>query len=191
MTKLDYIDNFFFENYFNRKGFWYAFKRSVNDIDNLYLLFRYLQVYENRNWFKNQKEYSNILISEKILTPTRSSQDASANARGIKKVFELLGLCYVDEKDKLQITEAGHKFLDQSDNDNLYKIKTGQLLKYQINNPLIKSNSYKNMQIKPFVFLLELLTRLDNHSLDMTEYKLFVCRAHKHDEIDLVINQIN
>ena len=97
----------------------------------------------------------------------------------------------MDEKDKLQITEAGHKFLDQSDNDNLYKIKTGQLLKYQINNPLIKSNSYKNMQIKPFVFLLELLTRLDNHSLDMTEYKLFVCRAHKHDEIDLVINQIN
>ena len=190
MTKLDYIDNFFFANYINRKGFWYAFKRSVNDIGNLYLLFRYLQVYKNKNWFKNQKEYSDILIKEKILIPTRSSQDASANARGIKKVFELLGFCYIDENEKLQITEAGHKFLDQYDNDHLYKIKTDQLIKYQLNNPLIKSNSYKNMQIKPFVFLLELLTKIDNQSIDMTEYKLFVCRAHNHNEIDLILKQI-
>ena len=90
MTKLSYIDNFFFANYTNRKGFWYAFKRSVNDIKNLYLLFRYLQVYENKNWFKNQKEFTDLLIKEKILFPTRSSEDASANARGIRKVFELL-----------------------------------------------------------------------------------------------------
>ena len=190
MTELEYIDNFFFANYTNRKGFWYAFKRSVNDIGNLYLLFRYLQVYRNKNWFKNQKEYSDILIKEKILIPTRSSQDASANARGIKKVFELLGLCYIDENEKLQITEIGNKFLDQSNNDDLYKIKTDQLIKYQLNNPLIKSNSYKNMQIKPFVFLLELLTKIDNQSIDMTEYKLFVCRAHNNNEIDLILKQI-
>ena len=67
MTNLNYLDNFFFQNYFNRNGFWYAFKRSVNDIDNLQLLLRYLQVYHNRNWLKNQKEYSDILINEKIL----------------------------------------------------------------------------------------------------------------------------
>ncbi len=190
MTKLSYIDNFFFANYTNRKGFWYAFKRSVNDIKNLYLLFRYLQVYENKNWFKNQKEFTDLLIKEKILFPTRSSEDASANARGIRKVFELLGFCYVDKNERLKITAAGNEFLKQSDNDNLYKVKTDQLIKYQIYNPLIKSSTYKKLQIKPFIFLLELLTKLDNQSIDMTEFKLFVCRAHKYDEISLIADQI-
>ena len=36
----------------------------------------------------------------------------------------------------------------------------------------------------------ELLTKIDNHSIDMTEYKLFVCRAHNHNEIDLILKQI-
>ena len=82
------------------------------------------------------------------------------------------------------------QFLKQSDNDNLYKVKTDQLIKYQIYNPLIKSSTYKKLQIKPFIFLLELLTKLDNQSIDMTEFKLFVCRAHKYDEISLIADQI-
>ena len=190
MTKLEYIDNFYFGNYFNRKGFWYAFKRSVNDIGNLYLLFRYLQVYQNRNWLKNQKEYSDILIKEKILVPTRSTENPSANSRGIKKVFEFLGFCYVDKDEKLQITAAGKKFLEQQNNEDLYQIKTNQLLKYQINNPLIKASTYKDLKIKPYPFLLELLSKLNNQSIDITEYKLFVCRAHNYKEFEIVLNQI-
>ena len=75
----------FFKSYKDRKGFWYSFKRSVNDIENLYTLLRHLQNFENQNWFKSQKKYSEILIKEKILVPSKSSQDASANSRGIKK----------------------------------------------------------------------------------------------------------
>tara|TARA_E500000178_G_C17038381_1_gene764899 strand:- start:7212 stop:10217 length:3006 start_codon:yes stop_codon:yes gene_type:complete len=180
----------FFRNYKDRKGFWYSFKRSVNDIENLYTLLRHLQNFENQNWFKSQKKYSEILIKEKILVPSKSSQDASANSRGIKKVFELLGLCYVDRKENLRITEAGHKFLEIKNETELYNVKTVQLLKYQINNPLIKSSTYKEMKIKPYVFLLELLTKLDDQSIDMIEYKLFVCRAHHYDEIEKVFEQI-
>ena len=190
MNNLNYLDNFFFANYFKRNGFWYAFKRSVNDINNLHILLRYLQVYHNRNWLKNQKEYSDILIKEKILVPTRSSEDPSANSRGIKKVFEFLGFCYVDRDEKLQITAAGRKFLEKKTDDELYEIKTNQLLKYQICNPLIKANAYKDLKIKPFTFLLELLLNLENQSINMTEFKLFVCRAHNYKEFDLVINRI-
>ena len=190
MTRIEYLNNFFFENYFNRSGFWYAFKRSVNDISNLHILLRYLQVYHNRNWLKNQKEYSDILIKEKILIPTRSSEDPSANSRGIKKVFEFLGFCYVDRDEKLQITAAGRKFLEKKTDDELYEIKTNQLLKYQICNPLIKANAYNDLKIIPYTFLLELLLNLENQSINMTEYKLFVCRAHNYKEFDLVINQI-
>lgn len=190
MINLTHLDNFFFGNYTNRDGFWYAFKRSVNDINGLQLLLRYLQVYHNRNWFKNQKEYSDILIKEKILIPTRSSEDSSANSRGIKKVFEFLGFCFVDDDEKLQITAAGRKFLEKKTSDELYEIKTNQLLKYQINNPLIKAGTYKDLKIKPYTFLLELLLNLENRSIDMTEYKLFVCRAHNYKEFELIINQI-
>ena len=62
-----------------------------------------------------------------------------------------MGLCYIDENEKLQITEIGNKFLDQSNNDDLYKIKTDQLIKYQLNN--LVNQIYKNMQIKPLYFL--------------------------------------
>ena len=180
----------FFKSYKDRKGFWYSFKRSVNDIENLYTLLRHLHNFENQNWFKSQKKYSEILIKEKILVPSKSSQDASANSRGIKKVFELLGLCYVNQKENLRITEAGHKFLEIKNEPDLYNVKTIQLLKYQINNPLIKSSTYKEIKIKPYVFLLELLTKLEDQSIDMIEYKLFVCRAHHYDEIEKVFEQI-
>ena len=80
--------------------------------------------------------------------------------------------------------------LEIKNEPELYNVKTVQLLKYQINNPLIKSSTYKEMKIKPYVFLLELLTRLDDQSIDMIEYKLFVCRAHHYDEIEKVFEQI-
>ena len=185
------FDEKFYKNFFNRRAFWYTFKRSVNDIGNLFILLRYLQVYENRNWFKNQKEYSDILIKEKILKPTKHSEDASANSRGIKKVFELLGFCYVDKNEKLQITAAGHAFLKKNDNIELYNIKTNQLIKYQINNPLIRSQTYKDIMIRPFPFLLEVLNNLENKTIDMEEFKLFVCRAHSYAELELVVSQIN
>ena len=107
-----------------------------------------------------------------------------------KKVLELLGLCFVDKNEKLQITESGKKFLNSSTNEELYDIKTNQLLKYQINNPLIKSNNFKEMQIKPFVFLLKLLSELDNQSINSLEYKLFVSRAHHMNELEDVTDQI-
>ena len=184
------LDDKFIKSYLNRSGFWYAFKRSVNDIGNLLILFRYLQVYEGLNWHNQQKEFSNILIKEKLLIPSKNKEDSSANSRGIKKVLELLGLCFVDKNEKLQITQMGKKFLNSSSNEELYDIKTNQLLKYQINNPLIRSGKFKEMQIKPFVFLLKLLSKLDNQSINSLEYKLFVSRAHHMDELQEIINQI-
>lgn len=191
MIKLNYLDNIFFDNYFNRTGFWYTFKRSVNNIDNLYLLLKHMENFSNKNWFKNQKEYSNILIKEKILAPTKSSGDPSANSRGIKKVLESLGFCYVEQDETLQITRAGRNFLSKGTTEELYQVKTNQLLKYQINNPLIKIGTYKDLKIKPFTFLLNLLLKLENQSIDNIEYKLFVCRAHTNNELDLIIKQIN
>ena len=174
-----------------KNGFWYSFKRSINDLENLFIIFKYFESYEGKNWFKNQEELSIKLIKAHLLNPSKEKLNASANVRGLKKVFELLGFCFVDHDEKLNITETGAKFLKTEDNQKRYEIKTNQLLKYQINNPLIKVSKYKEMQIKPFVFLLELLSKLKNQSINSTEYKLFVSRAHNHNDLQDVIDQIN
>lgn len=186
------LDNNFIQSYKSKTGFWYAFKRSVSDLGNLWLIFNTLKNFENENWSKNQEEFSSILISEKLLSPTlKDSENMSANSRGIKKVFEQMGFCYVDNEGILKITECGFKFLNAKNNDELLEIKTQQLLKYQIDNPIIKANNFKLMQIKPFVFLLKLLLKIDNQSISAEEYKLFVSRSYSLSEIDDVNKQIN
>ena len=185
------LDSNFILSYKSKTGFWYAFKRSVNDLGNLWLIFNVLKNFENENWSKNQEEFSSILISEKLLSPTlKDAVNMSANSRGIKKVFEQMGFCYVNKEGILKITECGFKFLDATNNDELLEIKTQQLLKYQINNPIIKANNFKLMQIKPFVFLLKLLLKIDNQSISTEEYKLFVSRSYSLGEIEDVIEQI-
>lgn len=185
------LDNNFIQSYKSKTGFWYAFKRSVNDLGNLWLIFNVFKNFENENWIKNQEEFSSVLISEKLLSPTlKYAENMSANSRGIKKVFEQMGFCYVDKDGILKITECGFKFLNAKNNDELLEIKTQQLLKYQINNPIIKANNFKLMQIKPFVFLLKLLLKIDNQSISTEEYKLFVSRSYSLSEIDDVNEQI-
>ena len=185
------LDNNFINSYKKKNGFWYSFKRSINDLENLFIIFKYFESYEGKNWFKNQEELSIKLIKAHLLNPSKEKLNASANVRGLKKVFELLGFCFVDHDEKLNITETGAKFLKTEDNQKRYEIKTKQLLKYQINNPLVKVSKYKEMHIKPFVFLLELLSKLKNQSINSTEYKLFVSRAHNHNDLQDVIDQIN
>ena len=83
------LDSNFIQSYKSKTGFWYAFKRSVNDLGNLWLIFNTLKNFENENWSKNQEEFSSVLISEKLLSPTfKDAENMSANSRGIKKVFE-------------------------------------------------------------------------------------------------------
>ena len=64
------LDNNFIQSYKSKTGFWYAFKRSVNDLGNLWLIFNVFKNFKNENWSKNQEEFSSILISEKLLSPT-------------------------------------------------------------------------------------------------------------------------
>ena len=104
------LDSNFIQSYNSKKGFWYTFKRSVNDLNNLWLIFNVLKNFQGKDWNKNQKEFSSRLISEKLLNPIiKEIDDASANSRGLKKVFEQMGFCYVDGSGKLKITKCGFK----------------------------------------------------------------------------------
>mgnify|MGYP005990101749 FL=1 len=43
------LDNNFIQSYKSKTGFWYAFKRSVNDLGNLWLIFNVFKNFENEN----------------------------------------------------------------------------------------------------------------------------------------------
>jgi len=54
------LDSNFILSYKSKTGFWYAFKRSVNDLGNLWLIFNVLKNFENENWSKNQYRRSHV-----------------------------------------------------------------------------------------------------------------------------------
>ena len=191
LRSFNQLDSNFVKSYNSKTGFWYTFKRSVNDLSNLWLIFNVFKNFQDEDWNRSQKEFSSILVSDKLLNPKTKEIVGSANARGIKKVFEQLGFCYIDNDGRLKITECGYEFLKASDNSEMLRIKTQQLLKYQINNPIIKSNNFSLMQIKPFVFLLKLLLRISNNSISADEYRLFVSRSYSLTEMEDVVEQIN
>jgi hypothetical protein len=52
------------------------------------------------------KEFSSILISAKLLNAKIKESVGSANARGLKKFFEQLGFCYVDDNGRLMMMSS-------------------------------------------------------------------------------------
>ena len=56
-------------------------------------------------------------------------------------------------------------------------------------NPNLRTKSHKAIQIRPHIFLLDVLLNAERFITD-DEYNLFVSRAQKHDDIDLVLEFI-
>lgn len=182
------IKNDFLSFFNNRKYFWHVFKRSVSsqDLNNLKQVFDVLVEYDKKNWFKKQTEYCTNLQKKNLLNPSAKNQELTANARGLKKVFENLGFCFVDKEDQLIITEMGYKF-HYSNRHNLLAIKTEQLVKYQIYNETINIKELKEMRIKPFIFLLRVLLAIDGNSITAEEFRLFVFRASNDNQLTKIL----
>ena len=108
-------------------------------------------------------------------------------ARMIKKVFDNLGFAWVNDTDHVVLTSAGKAFLDS---DNPYQIIEQQLWKYQFWNPLIDSEDHKAIKLWPHAFLIQTLLNIPE-GISSEEYILFVSRAQKTNDIDVVVERIN
>jgi DNA-directed RNA polymerase alpha subunit len=182
------IENKFTEEYLKKDGFWYVFKRSAAELDKIYPHFNLFSSFENKKWNENQNNFSKQLNDSNLLT-LHTTTDGDANARGYKKLFEQLGFSYENLKGDIIITEIGRKFLNSS-NKEFEFIKTEQLIKYQIYNPFIDSSIFKILKIKPYVYLLNVLLKIENNFITFDEFKLFVFRSYNKNELNDSIEYI-
>lgn len=162
--------------------FWRINKISTTNLENFYLKFKEISFFDNHQWNKkNQTVYCKNLQKNKLLNSNQDAKDLTANSRGYKKKFEELGLCYIDNKDNLNITTAGKNFLNCSYNALTF-FKTNQLIKFHY--------FFEENPFLPYLFLLKILEKIEENYITDEEFKLFVFRSTRNDDLETVLNLI-
>ena len=100
-----------------------------------------------------------------------------------------LGLVYLDSEKKLKISDLGKKFLNNEISDEEFFLDS--LLKIQYPNPL--DDSYKDMNIKPFIGIVHLIKKVNDlckkagmkqKGLSKDEFGIFALSLRDHADID-------
>jgi hypothetical protein len=113
--------------------------------------------------------------------------DIAANARNFISMYKKLGVAWVEEGRSMVITSAGEKLMSE-DLDWRVVIEK-QLIKWQLYNPTVPRR-YRDLRIFPYVFLLELLLKLESAQISKQEYTLFVTKASRMTDIEKVATQL-
>ncbi|NQT80443.1 MAG: AlwI family type II restriction endonuclease [Candidatus Aminicenantes bacterium] len=117
--------------------------------------------------------------------------DYAANGRNFVSFFKKLGFAWIETDRSITISDAGYKFIDSS---NLQDLLETQRIKLQLWNPSLPIKRYGRMNILPYFFLLKLLIKLKDLGfsphLTKHEYSLFVTKATQMDELEKVFNYI-
>lgn len=171
------------------EAYWYFPKgRTINSKDVIEA-FRVLSLYEGQIWSEAQQSFLDDLENARLFSRranNQTSQDKAAMARMWKMVFSTLGFAWIEDTEKVAITTAGAEFLTAN---NPLDLIEKQVQRYQISNPSLRAKSIKEIQIRPHIFLLDVLLNSERFITD-EEYNLFVARAQKHDDLDFVLELI-
>ena len=171
------------------EAYWYFPKgRTVNSKDVIES-FRVLSTYKGEIWKDVQRTFLDDLANAGLFirrAKKQTKQDRTAMARMLKVVFSTLGFAWVEDDEKVSITIAGTEFLSANDPLDLLE---KQIQRYQISNPNLRKKSHREIEIRPHIFLLDILLNSDQY-ITNDEYNLFVSRAKKHDDIDLILEFI-
>ena len=170
-------------------AYWYVPKGLAVSTASLKPRLKVLKEFEGgKAWRDCQQDYVQRLNDEGISVAVAEWDGGGAPlARMLKQVFVMLGLAWVDPDDRVEITPAGDRFLSDSDPDG---VLSDQMSRYQFTNPSVASNAHKAITLHPIPFIGEVLRSLDGQSIDGVEYTLFVSRAKRFADVDLVIDQI-
>ncbi len=175
----------FIESYVAREGFWHVPKQAISPEteEELRRKLEVLRAFEGKPWRANQRRYAAIL-RKKGLSGTKQAPDPFARLQ--KAVFDVLGFAWVDGDGTVRLTDMGRRFLSGGKLEILIR---KQLLKYQLWNPAAVTK-FKDFQILPHIFLLQVLLRFQTKGISRDEYLLFVCRATAHDDLRNVVELI-
>ena len=166
----------FVDWYSKDESYWYFPKGRIVQSDEVIRAFRTLTKLEGENWRDVQAYYLDVLASEGLFKKRAAHQtdsDSTAMARMWKVVFSTLGIAWVEDDEKVLITDAGVSFLSTDDPTSVIE---GQVQKYQLSNPTVGNRYLQGLEVRPHIFLLEVLLNCDSY-ISNDEYTLFVSRV--------------
>lgn len=178
----------------NRYGadtaYWYVPKGLAVTTDSLRPRLKVLKEFEGgAAWRDCQRNYVQRLNDEKISEAAAEWDDGGAPlARMLKQVFVMLGLAWIDPKERVELTLAGDKFLTSADPEG---VLSDQMSRFQFWNPSVASTAHKAIKLHPIPFLGELLRSLDGQRITPIEYTLFVARSKTISDLDAVLEVID
>lgn len=151
-----------------------------------------------REWTPDvQEQLMKKMVEDDIIKPHAQGQsraDKLANIRNYLNLLQKLGLAFINREKHLFISPLGEEFLRATDQIHWEKIVQKQLLRLQFWNPSLKKQflkTYKSYQVFPYLFTLEVLARLSDHTLKNDEFALFVSYAKNMGEMNDMIRLIN
>lgn len=178
----------FVRSYGSDKSYWYVPKGLSVTPDSILPRLKVLKEFEHEGaWRDCQSAYIERLNSEGVSEAESDWPEGGAPlARMLKQVLLPLGLVWVNEADSIDFTKAGNDLLDADDPDELL---AKQVLRYQCWNPTIKAKHHQAIRLHPVPFLVRLIQSLGT-DISSLEYRLFVARAKRIQDIDAVAEQI-
>jgi hypothetical protein len=161
--------------------YWYFPKGGTADTNEFREKFRVFQSFEGEDWTPAlQQRFLDALHKAKL-----SLGKNRALARIMKRVYENLGLCWVESNQPIRLTPSGRSYLKEKDRSKILDL---QVWRYQLPNPLNDVET-KGINLFPHIILVEMLLSCDNY-ITNEEFVLFAARMKRSAEITKNIDRI-
>lgn len=172
----------FIDDYSADGIYWYFPKGGTADKDLFREQFRVFDLYEGEIFTPElQARLGQALRDEKL---SNASDDFP---RQIKRVFENMGLCWMEEGKPLRITPAGKIYLEELPGRS--KTLDQQVWRYQLPNPVNASETTAGIELHPHAYFVETLLACDGE-ITGEEFVLFVSRARTYSDLKTSIDRI-
>jgi hypothetical protein len=172
----------FITEYSADKIYWYFPKGGTVDTAECRERFRIFQSFEGQKWtVELQQQFLDALHEANL-----SEANTTAFTRIAKRVYENLGLCWVEAGEPIRLTPAGRSYLRETGRS---RILDAQVWRYQFPNPLNNIATTRGVSLFPHQALLELLLTCDGY-ITKQEFTLFPARMKRASEIGINTSRI-
>jgi hypothetical protein len=172
----------FIDEYASYEAYWYFPKGGTADKDEFREQFRIFDLFEGEIFTPD--------LQAKIGAELRAEGLTSAGddfPRQIKRVFENMGLCWIEEGRPIRVTPAGRLYLEEPPGPS--KVLDQQVWRYQMPSPVNSSEATAGIELHPHAFLVEALLNC-NGEVTGQEFILFVSRARAQDDLKKTVDRI-
>lgn len=162
--------------------YWYFPKGGTADTEEFREKFRIFQSFEGEEWTPELQGRFLTALHEADLSVGKTR----ALTRIMKRVYENLGLCWVEAGRPIRITPAGRDYLEEKGPS---KVLDSHIWRYQYPNPLNEVDATKGIKLFPHIVVVEMILACDNH-ITNDEFVLFAARMKRSAETPKAIERV-